>query len=194
MQKVKIGIIGCGNISGIYMKNCTQTFKILEVAACADLELEKTQARALEFNIPKACPVEELLADPEIKIVINLTVPKVHAQICLAALEAGKNVYVEKPLAVTREDGQKVLDTAGKRGLLVGSAPDTFLGAGLQTCRKLIDDGWIGKPVAATAFMMAHGPEGWHPNPEFFYQTGGGPMCQGDACVKGTHVSRGRGC
>lgn len=176
MEKVKVGIIGCGNISSIYLKNLSQAFEITEVAACADMVPEKAEARAKEFNIPKACTVEELLADPEIKIIVNLTIPKAHTEVCLAALEAGKSVYVEKPLAITREDGKKILEKARKKELLVGCAPDTFLGGGLQTCRKLVDDGWIGTPVAATAFMMCHGHEGWHPDPEFYYQVGGGPM------------------
>jgi predicted dehydrogenase len=120
--------------------------------------------------------VRELLEDPEIRIVVNLTIPKAHAEVGQAALEAGKSVYNEKPLAVTREDGRKMLDTAHSRGLRIGGAPDTFLGAGIQTCRKLIDDGWIGAPVAATAFMTCHGHEGWHPDPDFYYQPGGGPM------------------
>jgi len=176
VRKVKVGIVGCGNISGIYFKNCTQTFKILEVAACADLIPERAEAKAKEFNVPKACSVEELLSDPEIEIVVNLTIPKAHAEVSLAALEAGKHVYAEKPLAVTREEGKKILDTAKAKGLLVGNAPDTFLGGGIQTCIKLINDGWIGRPVAATAFMTCHGHESWHPDPEFYYKVGGGPM------------------
>ena len=176
MKKVKVGIIGCGNISGIYLKNCTQTFEILEVAACADLIHERAQAQAREYGVPKACSVEELLQDPEIEIVLNLTTPKAHYEVSKAALEAGKHVYVEKPLAVAREDGQAILELANSKNLLVGCAPDTFLGAGLQTCRKLIDDGWIGEPVAATAFMTCHGHESWHPDPEFYYEIGGGPM------------------
>jgi predicted dehydrogenase len=108
--------------------------------------------------------------------VLNLTIPRAHAEVGLAALNAGKNVYNEKPLAVRREDGQRMLETAKAKGLLVGGAPDTFLGAGIQTCRKLIDDGWIGEPVAATAFMVCHGHESWHPDPEFYYKVGGGPM------------------
>ncbi len=176
MKKVKVGIIGCGNISGIYLKNCSQLFSIIEVAACADIDMERAKAKAAEFSIPKACTPAELLADEEIQIVLNLTIPKAHAEICLAALEAGKSVYVEKPLAITREDGKKIIDLAASKGLLVGCAPDTFLGGGIQTCRKLIDDGWIGQPVAATAFMTCHGHESWHPDPEFYYKVGGGPM------------------
>lgn len=175
LMNVKVGVIGCGFISSIYFK-AAQTFEILDIVACADLDVTRAKARAEEFNIPKAYSVQELLADPEIEIVINLTIPKAHAEVCLAALEAGKSVYVEKPLAVTREDGRKILDLSQEKGLLVGAAPDTFLGAGIQTCRKLIDDGWIGEPVAAAAFMMNHGHEHWHPDPEFYYQAGGGPM------------------
>ena len=175
MNKLKAGIIGCGAISGIYFKG-GQTFEILDIIACADMYLDKAQEKAEEFHVLKACTVEELLADDEIQIVINLTVPQAHAKVSLAALEAGKHVYIEKPLAVTREDGRKILETAKKKGLLVGCAPDTFLGGGLQTCRKLIDDGLIGKPVASSSFMMKHGPENRHPNPESFYKQGGGPM------------------
>ncbi|MDO8685129.1 MAG: Gfo/Idh/MocA family oxidoreductase [Clostridiales bacterium] len=176
MKRVKTGIIGCGNISGIYLENCTRVFKILDVVALADIDMGRAEAKAAEYGIPKACSVKELLSDPEIEIVINLTIPVAHAEINMAVLEAGKNVYVEKPLAITREDGRKILALAQSRGLLVGCAPDTFLGGGIQTCRKLIDDGWIGKPVAATAFMTCHGHESWHPDPEFYYKVGGGPM------------------
>ncbi|MGI6706597.1 MAG: Gfo/Idh/MocA family protein [Clostridia bacterium] len=175
MKKVKVGIIGCGNISGIYLQNCSQTFEILDLVACADLIPERAQAKAEEYQI-KAMSVEELLADPEIEIVVNLTIPKAHAEVCTAALEAGKHVHVEKPLAISREDGQKLLELAKAKGLRIGAAPDTFLGAGIQTCRKLIDDGWIGEPIAATAFMTNHGHESWHPDPEFYYKVGGGPM------------------
>jgi predicted dehydrogenase len=172
---VNIGVIGCGAISGIYMQN-GKLFDILNIVACADLDMDRAQAKAAQYGIPRACSVEELLADPEVETVINLTIPAAHATIALAAIDAGKSVYNEKPLAISREDGRQLLSAADARGLLVGCAPDTFLGAGLQTCRKLIDDGWIGRPVAATAFMMGRGPENWHPNPDFFYQTGGGPM------------------
>jgi predicted dehydrogenase len=174
-QPVKIGIIGCGTISGIYLETARR-LKILETLACADLFLERAQARAAEFDVPRAYSVEDLLADPEVELVINLTVPAAHAEVALAALEAGKHVYNEKPLAISRDDARRMLDVAQKRGLLVGNAPDTFLGGGLQTCRKLIDDGWIGEPVAAFASMTGHGPERWHPDPAFFYQRGAGPM------------------
>lgn len=176
MSKVKVGIIGCGNISDIYLKNCTQVFDNIEVVACADLIMDRAKAKVEQYNILRACTVEELLADPDIEIVLNLTTPDAHAEVCLATLEAGKSVYVEKPLAISREDGRKILETAERKGLLVGGAPDTFLGGGLQTCRKIIDDGWIGQPIAATAFMLCHGHESWHPDPEFYYKVGGGPM------------------
>jgi predicted dehydrogenase len=144
--------------------------------ACADLILERAQAKAEEHGIPKACTTEELLADPEIEIVLNLTTPDAHAEVGLAAVEASKSVYNEKPLTIRREDGARLLQMAREKGVRVGSAPDTFLGGGLQTCRKLVDDGVIGRPVAATAFMACHGHEDWHPAPEFYYQVGGGPM------------------
>lgn len=172
---VKIGVIGCGNISPIYMK-AGKRFEILDIVACADLIPERAEARAAEFGVPRACSVQELLADPEIEIVVNLTIPNAHASVSMAALEAGKSVYSEKPMAVDRDDGRRILEKAQEKGLLVGGAPDTFLGGGIQTCRKLIDDGWIGEPVAATAFMMGHGHESWHPDPEFYYKVGGGPM------------------
>jgi predicted dehydrogenase len=174
MAKVKVGIIGCGNIFPAYVKGC-RAFEILEVAACADIEPERAAARAQEFGVP-ALSMVDLLHDPEIGIIVNLTIPAAHAAVSLAAIEAGKSVHSEKPLAVTRGDGEKILSAARSKGVRVGCAPDTFLGGGLQTCRKLIDDGAIGEPVAATAFMLGHGPEAWHPNPEFFYKTGAGPM------------------
>lgn len=172
---VKIGIIGCGNISSNYIKNC-RLFPILDIDACADLVPGRAAALAESHDIAHAYSVEQLLADPEIQIVINLTVPQAHAEVSLAAIAAGKHVYSEKPVAVSREDGRRILAAAKRNGLRVGCAPDTFLGGGLQTCRKLIDDGLIGRPVAATAFMMSRGPESWHPDPAFFYQAGAGPL------------------
>jgi len=175
MATVKIGIVGCGSISAAYLTGAAR-FSLLEVAVCADIATERAQARADEFSVPKACSVEELMADPDIRIVVNLTIPDAHYSIAKAALLAGKSVYNEKPLTITREEGQELLQLARERELLLGSAPDTFLGGGIQTCRKLIDDGAIGTPVAATAFMMCHGHESWHPDPEFYYKVGGGPM------------------
>ncbi len=174
MEKTKVGIIGCGNICDQYFKGCA-TFDILEVVACADIDMSRAEAKAAEYGV-QALTVDALLADPDIQIVVNLTIPTAHAEVALAAIAAGKSVQNEKPLALTREDGQKILAAAEANGVLVGCAPDTFLGGGLQTSRKLIDDGWIGTPVAATAFMLGHGPEAWHPNPDFFYKVGGGPM------------------
>jgi len=175
MEPVKLGIIGCGNISGIYCQNA-QKLEALDLVACADLIPERAEAKAREFDIPKACTPEELLADSEIEIVLNLTIPKAHEEVAVAALEAGKHVYNEKPLGITREAGRRVVETAKQKGLRVGCAPDTFLGAGIQTCRKLVDEGAIGEPIGATAFMMCHGHESWHPDPEFYYDVGGGPM------------------
>ena len=177
MKKVKVGVVGCGNISSIYFENMTKVFDILEVKAVVDLDKSRSQAAAEKYGIPVIYDTAEaLLADPEIELILNITTPPHHATVCLAALNAGKHVYVEKPLAITREDGLKIKELAKKKGLLAGGAPDTFLGGGIQTCRKLIEDGWIGEPVACTAFMTCHGHESWHPDPEFYYKVGGGPM------------------
>lgn len=175
MHKTKIGIIGCGNISRAYFTGCA-FFDSLEIVACADLNVELARQKAAEFNVPRGGSVDELLADPEIELVVNLTVPAAHAPVDLQILEAGKHAYSEKPLAVKRAEARTVLELAREKNRRVGCAPDTFLGGGIQTCIKLIDDGWIGAPVAATAFFTSSGPESWHPNPAFFYQQGGGPM------------------
>ena len=174
-EVVNIGIVGCGTISAAYLKNA-KMFENINVLACADMILERAQGRAAEFEVPKACSVEDILADEAVEIILNLTIPKAHAEVGMAALAAGKHLYNEKPLAVSREDGREMVALAAAKGLLIGGAPDTFLGGGHQTCRKLIDDGWIGTPVAATAFMMGRGHENWHPDPAFYYHVGGGPM------------------
>lgn len=171
---MNIGIIGCGNIFGAYGRGC-QMFRSLNLRACADLNPEAAAAKASEFSL-EAMSVSDLLADPGIDLVINLTVPKAHAEVSRQILNAGKHVYSEKPLAVTLEEGRSLITLAKKKGLRIGCAPDTFLGAGYQTCRKLIDSGFIGTPLAGTAFMLSSGPEAWHPNPGFFYQRGAGPM------------------
>jgi len=174
-KTVKVGIVGCGAISAAYLEK-SKRFRDIEVVACADLDMERARERAEEFEVEKACTVDELLADQQIEIVINLTIPKAHASVGLQALEVGKSIYVEKPLAVQRAEARQMLELAAAKGLRVGGAPDTFLGGAHQTCRKLIDDGWIGEPIAANAFMMGHGHESWHPDPEFYYELGGGPM------------------
>ena len=175
MDKVRIGVVGCGAISGAYF-DTAKKLPILEMAACADLDVSRAKAAAERFGVAKACGVEELLADPSIDVVLNLTVPKAHVPVGIAAVEAGKHTYAEKPLGVDREEGRKFIQAATARKRLVGCAPDTVLGAGHQTARKLLDDGAIGRPVGFTAFMMGRGHEHWHPNPEFYYEVGGGPM------------------
>jgi predicted dehydrogenase len=175
LNPVKTAVIGCGNISSIYLENAA-TWDILEVVACADLDLARAESQAAKFNVPRAASVAEVLADPDIELIINLTIPAAHAEIGLVALQAGKSVYNEKPLAISRGDGQLLLQEAQARGLRVGNAPDTFLGGGLQTCRHLLDAGEIGTPIAATGFMFIRGPEVWHPDPGFLYQVGAGPL------------------
>lgn len=175
MKQTRIGIIGCGDISTNYCKHAPQ-FPVLDFAACADLDVAKAQKLASEFGIVKHCSVAELLADDAIDIVLNLTIPAAHATVSLQAIDAGKHVYCEKPLAVTPSDGRRILDAAKAKGVRVGCAPDTVLGTSHQTCRQLIDEGAIGKPVAAVALMLCPGHESWHPSPMFYYQPGGGPM------------------
>ncbi len=175
MRTINVGIVGCGNISGVYFTNIS-TFRGTRVVACADLDTAKAEAAAARHGVRCEPTVSDLLNAPDVDVVVNLTVPKAHAQVTLDALRAGKHVYGEKPLAATRADGQAIIDEAAERGLRVGSAPDTFLGGGHQTCRKLIDAGAIGEPVGASAFMLCHGHETWHPSPEFYYEVGGGPM------------------
>ncbi len=171
----RAGVIGCGNISGIYFEN-SKRFQAFDIVACADRVHERARAMAERHGQARAVTVDDLLADPAIAIVINLTTPEAHGEIAAAALDAGKAIYNEKPLALTVEDGERLLDLARRADRRVGCAPDTFLGGGLQTCRKVIDSGWIGEPVSATAFMQCHGHEHWHPDPEFYYAEGGGPM------------------
>jgi len=175
MRTLKLGLVGCGNVSDVYFQNCKK-WPVMDIVACADLMAERSKEKAQQYDIPKSCSVNEIMEDSEIDAVLNLTTPQSHAQIYLAALKAGKHAYSEKPLAINLEDGKKVVKLGKEQGLYVGCAPDTFLGGRLQTCRKLIDDGWIGEPIAATAFCAFHGHEVWHPNPDFLYQEGAGPM------------------
>ncbi len=175
MKPVGIGIIGCGNISEVYIENLKK-FESTEIVAYSDLLMERATEKAEKHGVGKACSVEQLLENKDVEIVLNLTVPSVHGELAIAALKAGKSVYNEKPLAITREEAQEMMTLAEENNLAIGCAPDTFLGGGLQTCRKLIDDGWIGRITSATCFMQTHGPEDWHPDPEFYYQPGAGPL------------------
>lgn len=173
-QPIGIGIIGCGKISQAYFTGA-RTFPILKVIACADSNAAAAEAKA-EENGCEALSVDALLAHPAIDLVINLTLPATHAEVNLAALRAGKHAYCEKPFATNLDEAGQVLALAEEKQLLVGCAPDTFLGAGQQTSRKRVDDGAIGRVVAGTAFMLSQGVEAWHPNPAFYYQPGGGPV------------------
>ncbi|HLH48803.1 MAG TPA: Gfo/Idh/MocA family oxidoreductase [Roseiarcus sp.] len=174
MKRVGIGVIGCGYISAAYLK-AARLFPILDVRALADLNHEAAEARAKEFGL-KAVSIEKLLSDPKIEVVVNLTIPKAHVAVGLQAIEAGKHVHCEKPLGITVAEAKKLIKAAKSRGLRIGCAPDTFLGGAHQTCRKLIDEGRIGAPVGGTAFFMCPGHERWHPNPDFYYEKGAGPM------------------
>ena len=187
MKKTKLGVIGCGMISGAYLKAASR-FQNIEIVAGSDIVPGRAAAKRDEFkefgyneNTFRAYDAnpegtnEELLADPEIEVVLNLTPPKQHSRVDLEILNAGKHAYSEKPFGVNLEDAKKVLKLAEEKNLRCGCAPDTFLGGGQQTARKLIDDGWIGKPVAGTAIMLGRGPEKWGQAP-FFYDYGAGPM------------------
>ncbi|CAM5764145.1 oxidoreductase [Labrys miyagiensis] len=174
MGKLGIGVIGCGNISMTYLRNAA-LFPGVELRACADMAPEAAKVRAGEYGI-RALSVEQLLAAEDIGLVLNLTVPNAHFEISLAALAAGKHVFTEKPLAVTVGQGRMLVDEAKRRNLALGSAPDTFLGAAGRTARRLMEEGAIGRPTTGTAFMMTRGMEHWHPNPQFYYQPGGGPV------------------
>lgn len=177
LKPVKVAMIGCGSISGIYLKNITTVFKELELVGVCDLIPERAENAQKEYNVPKIYPtMYDAFADPEVEVVLNLTRPYQHFDVTKAALEAGKHVYSEKPLGADFEEGKKLVALAKEKGLMLGGAPDTFLGAGIQSCRELIDKGVIGKPIAAACFMICHGHETWHPDPEFYYKRGGGPM------------------
>ncbi len=172
---LNVGIIGCGNVSGKYAE-AGREFGGLRIAACADLDLGRAQALAERHGIPKAVRVDQMLADTEIDLVLNLTVPAVHGAVGLEILKSGKHVYGEKPLAQKRREAREMIGFAREKGLRIGCSPDTFLGSGLATCRALIDEGAIGEPVGGAAFMMGPGLESWHPDPAGFYQKGGGPL------------------
>ena len=174
MKRIKTAIVGCGNISDIYFKNL-QKFDNIELVCCSDIIESKAQSQAEKYSV-KQYTVEQVMADESIGIIVNLTTPQGHYPVAKAALENSHSVYNEKPLAMSLEQGSELIALAKAKGLKLGGAPDTFMGAGIQTCRKLIEEGAIGKPLSFTAFMMCPGHESWHPNPEFYYKAGGGPL------------------
>ncbi|SFV38362.1 Predicted dehydrogenase [Devosia crocina] len=174
MRKVGIGIVGLGNISAAYLK-AAAGFPVLDIRAVADLNPAAAQARAAEFDV-KAVSMDALFVDPEIEIILNLTIPKAHVDVGMRAIEAGKHVYSEKPLGIVFAEGKKLIDAARGRNLRVGSAPDTFLGGAHQTARRIVDEGELGQAIGGTAYFMCPGHERWHPNPAFYYEAGGGPM------------------
>lgn len=167
--------MGCGAISGIYLENL-KAFAGTEVVAVADLDQEKAAETATMYGVPHALSPEALVSDPQVEVVVNLTVPLAHATVSRAAIHAGKHVYAEKPFAVSWEDATGLLQEADRAGVLTGCAPDTVLGAGVQTCRDIVDSGEIGEVIGFNAFMMCPGHEHWHPSPAFYYQLGGGPL------------------
>lgn len=177
MKKLNIGIIGIGDISDVYIKNLQKYQEEINVIGCASRGLEKAKAKAQKYQIPRwYASGDELIADPDIDVVLNLTVPAVHYLYNKKALLAGKHVYSEKPLAATFEEGKELIKIAKEKGLYVGCAPDTFMGGRLQTYKKLVNEGVLGKVFGATITSVGHGGEWFHPNPDFFYQKGAGPL------------------
>jgi predicted dehydrogenase len=172
---VGVGVIGAGVISGAYLENLT-TFPDLKVLFVADLDFDRARSQAEKFGVPGFGSVEELLAIDEIEIVVNLTIPAVHAEVGHRALAAGKHVWSEKPFALDRESGRALLEDAHERGLRVACAPDTILGAGLQSAQRLLDSGRVGPALSGIALCQGPGPESWHPNPEFLFDVGAGPL------------------
>jgi predicted dehydrogenase len=173
----KIGVAGIGKISGIYLDNLSGMFgRRVKLAAVADILFERAEKAANDYHIEAFKSVEAMAESGNVDIILNLTQPQFHFDTALAAVKAGKHVYNEKPVCVKKEEAFELRAAAKEKGVRIGGAPDTFLGAGIQTCRKLLDDGWIGIPTAASAFMMNHGHEHWHPAPEFYYKAGGGPL------------------
>ena len=171
----RIGVVGLGVISKVYLETLSQAPDAV-ITAVADLDPARAEAVAATLPSARAVSVAELLAADDVDVVLNLTIPAAHAEIALAAIAAGKDVFGEKPLAATFADAQRVMAAAAEAGVRVGSAPDTVLGTGIQTARAVVDAGEIGRPIAATAVMATPGHELWHPNPDFYYQPGGGPL------------------
>lgn len=171
---LRVGVVGCGVIAKRYVGG-SRAFDAWVPIACADLDAASAGAFAAEFGL-SAKPVDDLIADPDVDLVLNLTPPVAHAPVVRAALAAGKHVYTEKPLATTAAEGRELVDEARRLGLRLGCAPDTFLGGAYETARRLVADGAIGAPLGADATMLVGGPDTWHPNAEMFYRAGGGPL------------------
>ena len=174
MKPIKLAIVGCGNISDAYFKGAARS-RLVSIAACADMLPEAARAKAQAFEV-EARSLDALLDDPEIAIVVNLTVPLAHAEVSARIIEAGKHVYSEKPLGVTVAEAEALVEAAAAKGVSVGSAPDTFLGASHQAVRRAVDAGRIGRVVTGAVCFATHGMESWHPNPTFFFKRGGGPV------------------
>lgn len=175
MKKMKVGVVGCGAISDIYLTNAAK-FKGYDVVSVCDLVEERAQEKAKQYGIQKVYSYDEMCADPEVDIIMNLTVHAAHYPLSMQALRAGKHIYNEKPLAATFPEGKEIMALAKERGLYVGCAPDTILGGRTQMMRRLMDEGKIGFPVGAVAYMTCHGHESWHLNPFFVYEKGAGPI------------------
>ena len=169
-----VGIVGCGNISDVYIVNA-RLFCGIRIIAVSDIKPAAARAKGAEHGLLALSP-RELLKREDVDIVLNLTIPAAHADVSLAAIDAGKHVYTEKPLATSLKDGRTIVRAAATKGVSLGAAPDTVLGAGVQTARKLIDAGETGTVVTGTAAVLSHGMENWHPNPAFFFKPGGGPV------------------
>ena len=174
-RKLRVGIVGCGNISAAYF-SLAPLFKGIKVTACADINPAAAKARAKEFGVRAEATVEDLMKAKDVDIVVNLTVPAVHYAISRQALDAGKHVYSEKPFVLDVKEGLDLKKRADKQGLRVGSAPDTFLGGAHQQARHLVDSGAVGRITGGTCHVMSHGMEHWHPNPDFFFLPGAGPI------------------
>jgi predicted dehydrogenase len=172
---VGVGIIGAGNISDQYLSNLT-TFPDVRVLAIGDLLVERAKAQAEKYGVPRAGGVDLVLNDPDIDIVVNLTIPAVHVEVSEAIIAAGKHVWTEKPIGVSRDESLRLLATADAAGLRVGVAPDTVLGPGVQTAKRAIARGDIGRPLFAQTTFQWQGPEIFHPNPAFLYAKGAGPL------------------
>ena len=173
-KDLRVGIIGCGNISTAYLQLASM-FKGYDIVAVADINMDNARARAAEFDV-RAQTVDDLLAAADVDLVINLTIPAAHVEVSRAILKAGKHVYSEKPFVLSLAEAQELGDIAKAEGVRIGSAPDTFMGGSHQLARKLIDAGAIGKVTSGAAVVMSSGMEDWHPNPDFFFQKGGGPI------------------